>query len=133
MRWFARPGMVVALLGYLFAIAASCAWLCRCGGKRFELAKRQKVCAIAVFFAGGLQMLGWSLMLGDTSLAAKMDENATSTEGLPEGIAPGEKMHGTRWWFGMLCGPFFWIFGAMVWVYQGEVEDLGSVGLPAEA
>lgn len=123
--WFNRPGMVVALLGYLLAIAAGAAWVCQCRcclcGSRESNASLQKSTACMVFSGGVMLLVGWIMVLTDTSLKQYIPANALP---LPDGSVAGEHMHKTRWWFGMLSGLFFWMFGALIWFFRGGTDGI---------
>ena len=114
--WFSRPGMVIALIGYLMAIAAGCVWLCGCSINK-GTAHRQKTTASVVLLGGILLFVGWIVVLMDTSLKDLIPADALP---LPDGSPAEEKLHESRWWFGLLCGPFFGVFGALIWFFRGR-------------
>lgn len=122
-KWFSRPGMATQLIGYLMATAAGCVWLCQCKCCLCSSASNmctdlQKPTALVVFFGGFLLMVGWIAVLTDKSLEDVIPADALP---LPNGSEAefGEHQH-FRWWYGMLCGPFFWIYGALIWFYRGD-------------
>ena len=77
----------------------------------------QKPIASVVFFGGLLLLVGWIVVLTDTSLEDLIPADA---QPLPDGSPPEEYMHKSRWWYGMLCGPFCWMFGALIWFFRGD-------------
>ena len=66
-------------------------------------------------------LVGWIMVLTDTSLKQYIPANALP---LPDGSVAGEHMHKTRWWFGMLSGLFFWMFGALIWFFRGGTDGI---------
>jgi len=118
--WFSRPGMIITLIGYLTAIAAGCVWLCKCRVyKRSSniCSTLQKPIASLVFTGGVLLLVGWIVVLTDTSLKDLIPADALP---LPDGSPAQEYMHKSRWWYGMLCGPFFWMLGALIWFFRAD-------------
>ena len=139
--WFARPGMVICLVGYLIGIGAGFAWFrwCCClknyglinsfhwpkciEGSKDSSVRQRKIGAI-VFFGGFLLFVGWIAVLADSSLVDDLVLSANTT--LPDGSPGEEKIHPSRWWYGMLCGPFFCLFGTLIWFYRGVSKGAGG-------
>jgi len=115
--WFRRPGMMIALIGYLMAIAAGCVWSCQCKCCLCSSNSLQKPTASVVFLGGLLLLVGWIVVLTDTSLEELIPVDALP---LPDGSPPEEYMHESRWWFGMVSGPLFFMLAALIWFFRGD-------------
>ena len=111
--WFSRPGMVIALIGYLMAIAAGCVWLCGCSINK-GTAHRQKTTASVVFLGGILLFVRWMVVLMDTSLKDLIPADALP---LPDGSPAEEKLHESRWWSALW--PILWSVWRTDLVLQG--------------
>ena len=81
---FHRPGMIVAIVGFLAALLGSITWLCKCCGSRGSRVP------MIVVFAGSLQMfIGWFLVLSDNEVLKTVSGTA---------------------WMGSICGAIFTLF-----------------------
>eukprot|EP00943_MAST-04B_sp_MAST-4B-sp1_P006474 g6474.t1 len=123
--WFSRPGMILGIIGYLAGIGAGCFWFCSGSCFKLNINNVQQRTGIILFFAGFLLFVGWIAVLLDDSLSKELDflsSKEYNKTALPNGSPGQETIHHDRWWFGMLSGPLFWVFGGLIWFYKGKHE-----------